>query len=119
MTDPVFESVDDYTTDLLTLVALGSSTGTADAEWDLYVAALATVAARHAGLIFPNELRPMVRGKVKPQRIGALRNRAIARGLVKPLEQADPRHWEVSNDHEGRNIGKPAAVVEWVGGDAA
>jgi hypothetical protein len=107
---PTFAAVDEPTSDLLALVALGSSTGTADAEWDLYVDALATVAARRAGLIFPNELRPMVRGKVAPRRIGALMNRALKRGIVRRTGD-----WQVSDDHAGKNSGRPVAVMEWVG----
>jgi hypothetical protein len=107
---PTWDSVDNYTDDILSLVALGSSTGTADAEWDLYVDALATVAARHAGLIFPNELRPMVRGKVAPRRIGALMNRSLKRGIVRRTGE-----WEVSTDHEGRNAGRPVPILEWLG----
>ena len=114
MTAPTFDSVDNYTADLLDLVAIGSPTGTADHEWDLYVDALAIVASRHAGLIPPNELRPLVRGKVAPRRIGAFAHRAMARGLVRRTGD-----WQVSDDHEGRNVGKPAPVLEWVGGDAA
>ena len=111
---PTFESVDNYTTDLLGLVALGSPTGTADAEWEYYVDALATVAARHAGLIPPNELRPLVRGHVASKRIGAFTHRALCKGLIRRTGD-----WQVSDDHEGRNAGRPAPVMEWVGGDAA
>jgi hypothetical protein len=111
---PIFAPVDEPTADLLALVALGSSTGTADAEWDLYVDALATVAARHAGLIFPNELRQMVRGKVAPKRLGALTHRALKRGIVRRTGD-----WQTSDDHEGRNAGRPVAVMEWIGGETA
>ena len=111
-TAPVWSATDDETSDLLSLVAMGSATGTANAEWDVYVDALATVAARHAGLIFPNELRPLVRGKVAPRRIGAFANRALKRGLVRRTGD-----WQVSTDHEGHNAGRPCAVMEWIGGD--
>lgn len=109
---PVFESVDNYTADLLTLVAEEQSPPT-DREWSEYVDALATVAANHAGLIPPNALRPLVRGKVAPRRIGAFTHRALSQGLVRRTGD-----WQVSDDTEGRNGGKPAPVMEWLG-DAA
>jgi hypothetical protein len=114
MSAPVFAAVDEPTADLLALVALGSSTGTADAEWDLYVDALATVAARHAGLISQNELRPLVRGRIAPKRLGAFMHRAMKRGLIRRTGE-----WEVSTDHEGRNAGRPVPTLEWVGGETA
>jgi hypothetical protein len=109
---PVFESVDDYTSDLLDLVAT-EQTPPVDREWQHYVDSLATVASRHAGLIPPNELRPLVRGEIAPKRIGALTHRALSQGLVRRTGD-----WQVSDDVEGRNGGKPAPVMEWIGESA-
>jgi len=91
--------------DLLELVAQGSATGTADDEWDLYVEALRTVAIQHAGDIYPNALRKRVRGLVAPKRLGAFVSRALARELIAPTDR-----WEISDDHEGRNAGRPCRV---------
>jgi hypothetical protein len=82
----------------------------ADAEWSLFVEALRVVAIGPGGRIGPNELRPLIRGKVAPRRIGAFTNRALSLGLV-----AYTGEWEVSDDTEGRNRGKPARVMRWTG----
>ena len=96
---------DSHQGDLLELVAQGSATGTADAEWDLYVEALRTVAIQHAGDIEPNALRKRVRGAVAPKRLGAFISRALARDLIAPTDR-----WQVSDDTEGRNAGRPARI---------
>lgn len=96
--------------DLLALVAMGApSTGTADAEWLIFTDAL-TEAADEQGVIRPNTLRPLVRGKVAPRRISAFTNRALSEGLV-----AYTGEWQVSDDHAGRNGGKPARIMRLVG----
>jgi len=92
--------------DLLALVAAGSSTGTADREWDDYLEALRTVAIDGAGTIRPNVLRPRLRGLIHPRRVGAFASRAIHRGLVEYSGE-----YEESNDREGRNGGKPCRVM--------
>ena len=92
--------------DLLELVARGNvATTTADAEWDLYVEALRTVAIAHAGDICPNALRKRVRGLVAPKRLGAFVSRALARDLIVPTDR-----WTESDDREGRNAGRPARI---------
>lgn len=96
--------------DLLELIALGSPTGTSDAEWRIFEEALYT-AADEEGRIMPNTLRPLVRGKVAPRRISAFTSRALARGLVEY-----DGGWEVSDDLAGRNTGKPARVMRLMGG---
>lgn len=113
MTAPTFAPVDDYTGSLLDLIA-DEQTPPVDREWSDYVAALSTVAANHDGLIPPNELRPLVRGKVAPRRIGAFTHRALSQGLVRRTGD-----WQISDDREGKNAGRPAPVMEWVGGEAA
>jgi hypothetical protein len=90
--------------DLLELVAQGSATGTADDEWLIFQAALSDAAVD--GVIYPNTLRPLVRGRVAPKRIAAFTARAVARGLVHYNGQ-----WQVSDDREGGNAGRPARVM--------
>ncbi|HEY0889591.1 MAG TPA: hypothetical protein VGE38_08275 [Nocardioides sp.] len=114
MTAPTFAPVDSDTASLLDLLAEQHPAIPSEREeWQAYVDALATVAARHAGLIPPNELRPLVRGRVKPQRVGAFCHRALSQGLVRRTGD-----WQVSDDREGKNRGKPAPVMEWLGGVA-
>ena len=104
MTAPTWSAVDDTTADLLALVA-DEGHVSADHEWDLFVAALHQ-AADYDGTIRPNVLRPLVRGKVAPRRIGAFVNRAVRSGLV-----AYTGDYEISDDTEGRNAGRPARVM--------
>lgn len=103
---------DSEQTDLLELVALGTPQGDADAEWRLFVSALE--ASVDNGLIRPNSLRPRVRGHVAPKRLGAFVSRAIAQKLIEPNGD-----WEISDDREGKNAGRPARCYVWIGGDAA
>jgi len=65
------------------------------------------------GWISPNALRPLVRGHVSPRRIGAFANRALKQGLVFYAGT-----YEISDDTEGRNSGRPCRVLRWVGGRA-
>ena len=108
---PHWSPVDDETGDLLSLVADGPMSGHAEHEWDYYVGALKNCAALDR-LIFPNQLREHLRGEVSPRRIGAFTNRALHQGLV-----AYTGEWEVSDDTEGRNAGKPCRVMRWIGGE--
>lgn len=108
MTAPVWD--DSGQGDLLALVATGNiATTTAEAEWSEYVEALLFLAALHNGIIRPNDLRPLVRGKVAPRRIGAFTSRALALGYV--VYTGD---WQVSDDTAGKNGGKPARILRWV-----
>lgn len=96
--------------DLLALVAMGSpSTGAADEEWDRFVQAL-EAASDLSGRISPNFLRGLLRGNVAPRRIGAFTSRALSQGLV-----AYTGEYEISDDSEGRNGGKPCRVMRWTG----
>lgn len=108
MSAPQFESVDNYTADLLDLVARAEHPS-ADHEWQAFVEALIQ-ARSFGGVIKPNDLRPMVRGVVAPNRIGAFTHRALSQGLVEYNGE-----WQVSNDTAGRNSGKPARVMRWIG----
>ena len=106
---PRFAPVDSDTADLLDLVA-DDQHPSVDHEWELFKAALAE-AVNEFGTISPNRLRPLVRGKVAPRRIGAFTHRALSQGLVEYTGT-----YEVSDDVEGRNGGKPARVLRWLGG---
>lgn len=101
--------------DLLELVAQGvMATTTADEEWRAFRLAL-RVAADETGdrTINPNTLRPLVRDVVAPKRIAAFTSRAIARKLIEPTGG-----WEISDDHQGRNAGRPCREYRWIGGAA-
>jgi hypothetical protein len=50
-----------------------------------------------------------VRGVVAPRRLGAFTNRALAVGLLVWRGE-----WIVSDDHEGRNGGKPCRQYHYV-----
>lgn len=95
--------------DLLALVRDESHPST-DHEWLIFTDALRT-AADSDGVIRPNVLRPLIRGKVAPRRIGAFTNRALADGLV-----AYTGEWQVSDDAAGRNGGKPMRIMRLTGG---
>jgi hypothetical protein len=110
-TSPAWSAVDEATESLLALVADDGHVS-ADYEWAVYVNALENCAAVD-GLIFPNMLRRHVRGSVAPRRIGAFANRALSQGLVEYTGE-----WEISDDTEGRNGGKPARIMRWLGGAA-
>lgn len=112
---PQWESVDNYTTDLLALVAQGTpATPTADEEWADYLIALKVCATTENGNIRPNALRPLVRGRVAPKRIGAFVSRAVAQKLIAPTGD-----FEISDDREGRNAGRPMRTYSWIGGEVA
>lgn len=107
---PQWSPVDDDTADLLTLVADGPADVDTDVEWCFYVGML-DKARTVDGLIFPNTLRPLLRGNVAPRRISAFANRALSLGAVEYTGE-----WQVSDDRQGRNGGKPARVMRWLGG---
>ena len=104
---PNWSPVDDHTNDLLTLVA-DTDHPSVDFEWLVYCKALAE-AADFAGRINPNRLRELVRGHVAPRRIGAFTNKALAERLVEYTGE-----WVVSDDHAGRNGGKPCRMMRLV-----
>lgn len=107
-TQPAWDSVDNYTADLLTLVANDQMTPRPAEEWDYFVSALRDTADCW-GCIDPNALRPLLRNHVAPNRIGAFTNRAKAEGLI-----VDTGEWQTSDDAEGRNAGKPCRVYRLV-----
>ena len=96
--------------DLLELVAQGSpSSPSADEEWETYQSALVE-AADADGIVRPNVLRPLVRGRIAPRRISAFTSRAVARDLIVPTGE-----WEISDDHAGRNAGRPMRTYRLAG----
>lgn len=104
---PQWEPVDNQTADLLSLVA-DEGHPSADREWAIYLDALHTAAATPdspAGVIKPNTLRRLVRGRVAPRRIGAFASRAARQGVV-----IFTGEWQTSDDTEGGNAGRPMRV---------
>lgn len=98
---PHWSANDDETNNLLTLVA-DVDHPSVDFEWLLYKRALSFSATADDGVIDPNTLRSLVRGKVAPRRIGAFTSKALAEGLVEYTGR-----WVTSTDTAGRNSGKP------------
>ncbi len=98
-----FAPVDDYTADLLSLVADERHPST-DYEWQLFKECLVT-ASRFDGMVRPNDMRPMLAGRVAPRRIGSFYRKACLEGLIRATDE-----WQTSNDAHGRNVGKPARI---------
>lgn len=106
---PRFEAVDSTTHDLLALVAEENpATPQEVSEWDYFRATLREVALA-TGLIDQNVVRPLLRGDVKPNRIGAFYCRAAREGLIRA------EGWHPSDDLVQRNRGKPTRVYRWLG----
>jgi hypothetical protein len=105
---PQWSPVDAETGDLLSLLADDGTLHTED-EWAIFLDCLRR-AADGGGFIEPNILRPLVRDRIKPNRIGAFTNRAARSGLI-----AATGDWQVSDDAHGKNSGKPARIYRWLG----
>jgi hypothetical protein len=103
---PTWASVDDDAADLLALVA-NDPHPSSDFEWREFVTAVEHVARRHDGRVPSNALRPLVRGVVAPKRIGSFTRRALLEGLIVWRGE-----WQVSDDTESRNAGRPVKVYE-------
>lgn len=99
-TAPAWSPVDEDTADLLSLVA-DEGHVSADYEWDLFVKVVTGVAGFYGGRVDQNHVRPLIRGNVAPKRIGAFYRRACLEGWLR----ADG--YSTSDDHEGRNSGRP------------
>lgn len=108
---PEWSSVDDETTTLLSVLA-DDGTDASEREWAAFVSTLRVAAKYHDGLLMPNNIRPALRVLVKPNRVGAFTNRALRQGLI-----AYTGDYQISDDTQGRNAGKPARVMRWIGGD--
>lgn len=114
MSTPTWSPVDDATADLLTVLADdGSTSPSKAAEWASFVDCLKLASVLDGGLVKPNTLRPMVRGEVKPSRIGAFTRRACLEGLIAPSGD-----WQTSDDREGHNAGRPMRTYQWTGASA-
>lgn len=100
MSAPQWAPVDDDTADLLTLVADAGHVS-ADYEWSVFEDAVKTVAHAHGGKVDQNDVRPLIRGKVAPKRIGAFWRRACCEGWL------HAEGYSISDDTEGRNAGRP------------
>jgi hypothetical protein len=110
MSAPQWAPVDEDAADLLALVR-DEGHPSADFEWSEFVTALRHCAARDGGKVYPNRLRPLVRGRVAPRRIGAFTHRAVTSGLLAWAAS----EWQISDDTEGRNAGRPAKVYRLTG----
>lgn len=67
-------------------------------EWGIFTRALHDAAVD--GIVHQSEVRPLVRGRIKPHRIGGLYRRARHEGLLVEVGH------ERSDDHEGKNAGR-------------
>lgn len=105
---PAWDSVDNYTSDLLSLVATDPHPS-ADFEWRAFIGVLSATALLHDNRLDQNDYREQLRGVVAPRRIGAFVNRAKAEHLI-----ADTGEWSVSTDTTGRNAGRPMRVYRWL-----
>lgn len=100
---PVWSPIHRTTQDVLALVAdLGHPS--VDYEWTRFMQGL-DQAADHDEIVDPNVLRPLLRGQVAPNRIGAFTSRSVSQRIL--VATGD---WVVSDDLDGRNSGKPAKV---------
>lgn len=108
-TSPRWASVDDTTSDLLTLVAeRHPATPSEVEEWEHFRKVLAKVAAENDGLIDQNRTRPLLRGEIAPRRVGAFFHRATKAGLIRA------EGWTTSDDREGKNSGRPCRSYVWI-----
>lgn len=69
-------------------------------EWPTFVAALRR-AARSDGTVHQCDVRPLIRGRVKPKHVGTFYRQAKADGLLVDTGDREP-----SNDAAGRNTDK-------------
>lgn len=67
-------------------------------EWSTFVAVLRECAV--SGVVHQRDVRPRLRGRIKPQSIGKCYSRAIREGVLVPLGR------EESDDVVGRNTNK-------------
>ncbi len=110
-TAPAWSPVEDDTADLLSLVACGPL-APADVEWRLFSDAVVRVAHSNGGRVDQNDVRPLIRGRVAPKRIGSFYRRACLEGLLRV------DGYSISDDHEGRNAGRPMRCYVLVGASA-
>lgn len=107
---PRWAPVDSDTGDLLDLIAeQNPATSQEVREWEHFLKVLAEI-AKATGNIDQNAVRPLLRGEIKPQRIGAFYHRAAKAGLI-----AWTGAWQESDDLNGKNSGKPTRVYRYLG----
>ncbi len=104
MSAPHWSPVDDDTADLLTLVANDQMTPRPADEWRTFYCAVVSVAHAHNGQVDQNHVRPLIRGEIAPKRIGSFYRRACLEGLL------IVDGYSISEDHAGRNAGRPMRV---------
>lgn len=92
-------SVDDYTADLLDLIA---DCWTHTAQRAAVERAIMSVAEDYGGHIDPNVVRRRVPTWVQPQVVGPTYRTMCKAGFI------EPDGWVISDDLRGRNSGKPA-----------
>lgn len=108
-TQPQWSPVDTETGDLLSLLA-DDGTLTKAAQWDEFTACLRLASVWDDGLVQQNRMRPLIKDKVDPRRVGPFYRRACLEGLIAPTGD-----WQTSNDHAGKNAGRPMRTYRWIG----
>lgn len=78
-----------------------------DDSWSFFLRTIRE-SVRSDGTLHVNDVRPKIRGKVEPKRIGQFWKRAATLGLIRFKE------WEQSTDEAGGNSDKLARVHLWV-----
>lgn len=113
MSAPHFEPVDDYTGDLLDLIA-ADWRPFAEEDRNTIARAIRDDATANGGWVSQNRVRKILAAlpmseQPKPQRVGPV-YRALC--LFGDLVVDD---WENSDDLAGRNSGKPVRTYRWIG----
>lgn len=73
-------------------------------EWVIFRTAVREV-TRPDGTVHVNDIRPRIRGRIEPKRVGSLYRRAKAEGLLVDTGRKEP-----SSDVAGRNRDKDARI---------
>ena len=68
-------------------------------EWSVFLAALRSAAVD--GIVHQDNVRPLIRGRIEPKRIGRCYARAKREGLLVPVGIDE------SHDYAGKNAGRP------------
>lgn len=76
----------------------------AGSEWDISTAAIKQAAVN--GVVHQNDVRPIIRGRIAPKRIGQQYRHALRTGLLVEIRR------EPSRDHKGKNTHHTAGVYE-------
>lgn len=109
-TSPRWSAVDDERGDLLDLLAnTDAAIPEPERQWQHFIGTLREVARCNSWVIDQNDVRPLLHGEIKPQRIGALYRRARKEGLIRPEE------WTKTTNSQSGNVGRPAPAYRWLG----